>query len=118
MGGIEPTSDSGPLGREVFLLTKPSHSERTNMCLRLVESSRNAILYLAGDGVHNLPGTSLKALPKDRIFACKEDTLARGIQMEEKAVLLTDFHERLVIDLLLEGSQAAGYSLKNQSSAN
>jgi sulfur relay protein TusB/DsrH len=105
MGDIESPPNSGPLGREVFLLTKPPHSERTKVCLRLVESSRNAILYLAGDGVHNLSGPFLKALPKDRIFACKEDTLARGIQMEEKAVLLTDFYERLVIDLLLEGNK-------------
>jgi sulfur relay protein TusB/DsrH len=105
MGDIGSPRNSGPFGREVFLLTKPPHSERTKICLRLVESSQNAILYLAGDGVQNLLGTSLKALPKDRIFACKEDTLARGIQMEERAVLLTDFYERLVIDLLLEGNK-------------
>jgi sulfur relay protein TusB/DsrH len=105
MGDIGSSRNSGPLGKEVFLLTKPPHSERTKLCLRMVESSRNAILYLAGDGVHNLLGAPLKALPKDRIIVCKEDALARGIQMVEKATLLTDFYERLVIDLLLEGNK-------------
>jgi sulfur relay protein TusB/DsrH len=105
MRDIGSLPNSRPLGREVFLLTKTPHSERTKLCLRMVESSRNAILYLAGDGVHNLLGASLKSLPKDRILVCKEDALARGIQMEEKATLLTDFYERLVIDLLLEGNK-------------
>jgi len=105
MGDIGLQTNSRPLGMEVFLLTRPPHSQRTKICLRLVESSRNAILYLAGDGVQNLLGTSLNALPKDRIFACKEDILARGIQMEEKATLLADFYERLAIDLLRDGNK-------------
>jgi len=105
MGDIESPRDSGTLEREVFLLTKPPHSERTKLCLRLVESSGNAILYLAGDGVYNLLSVSLKALPKDSIFACKDDATARGVQMEKKATLLNDFYERLVIDMLLEGNR-------------
>jgi tRNA 2-thiouridine synthesizing protein B len=105
MDDIESPRHSGSLEREVFLLTKPPHSERTKLCLGLVESSRNAILYLAGDGVYNLLSASLKALPKDRIFACKEDALARGIQLGEKATWLTDFYEHLAIDLQLEGNK-------------
>ena len=40
----------------VFLLTKTPNSERTKICLRLVASSVDAIVYLAGDGVYNLLG--------------------------------------------------------------
>jgi tRNA 2-thiouridine synthesizing protein B len=105
MDDIESIRDSEILEREVFLLTKPPHSERAKLCLSLVERSGNAILYLAGDGVYNLPSVSLKALPKDSILACKEDAMARGVQMEKKATLLDDFYERLVIDMLLEGNR-------------
>ena len=40
----------------VFLLTKTPNSERTKICLRLVASSVDAVVYLAGDGVYNLLG--------------------------------------------------------------
>jgi tRNA 2-thiouridine synthesizing protein B len=40
----------------IFLLTKTPQSERAKLCLRLLASSVDAVVYLAGDGVYNLLG--------------------------------------------------------------
>jgi len=86
--------------REIFLLTKSPHNDRTRLCFKMIERSDNAILYLVGDGVYNLMSKSLEILPRERIFACKEDLDARGIQAREKATILADFYEHFVEDIM------------------
>jgi hypothetical protein len=56
-------SDAKETKMDIFLLTKPPHSDRARFCLQLIMQSENAVLYLAGDGVYNLLGATLKALP-------------------------------------------------------
>lgn len=85
---------------DIFLLTKPPHSDRARFCLQLIKRSENAVLYLAGDGVYNLPGKALEALPRDRILACREDLQARGVQAEGKTIVPVDFYEKLVKDIM------------------
>lgn len=85
----------------IILLTKPPHSERAKLCFRLIEGSKGScILYLAGDGVFNLLSQSIGILPKDCIFACREDMDARGMQLENTAISLVDFYERLVENMM------------------
>lgn len=90
---------------DVFLLTKPPKSDRARICLQLVERSENAALYLAGDGVYNLLDESLKALRAKKIFACKEDLDARGVQPGEIAAMPSDFYEKLLEDIMLDGNR-------------
>jgi sulfur relay protein TusB/DsrH len=97
----------------IFLLTKTPHSERTGLCLLLVASSQDAVVYLAGDGVYNLMGLgedeasqALVALvPRHRILACREDLVARGVSAEGKATVPADFYEYLVDDMMREGNR-------------
>ena len=95
----------------IFLLTKTPQSERARLCLQLAKQSKNAVLYLAGDGVYNLLARvvgscdALAALPVDRIMACKEDLEARGVKAEDKATIPDDFYGRLVDDMMQEGSR-------------
>ena len=105
MNNSELLQDSQQFKLDVFLLTKPPKSDRARICLQLLLRSENAVLYLAGDGVYNLLGDALKALPKERIFACKEDLEARGIQPSETMAIPNDFYERLVEDIMLEGNR-------------
>ena len=92
--------------KEIFLLTKPPNSDRTRACFQLMENSKNAVLYLAGDGVYILlDAASLKALPKESILVCKEDLEARGVQAEGMAIVPENFYELLVEDMMLEGSR-------------
>ena len=97
--------------KHIFLLTKTPQSERARLCLQLAKQSKNAVLYLAGDGVYNLLARvvgscdALAALPVDRIMACKEDLEARGVKAEDKANVLDDFYGRLVDDMMQEGSR-------------
>ena len=103
--------------KHIFLLTKTPQSERARLCLQLAKQSKNAVLYLAGDGVYNLlagvagscdapaQATALAAMPVDRIIASKEDLEARGVQAEDKAVVPDDFYGRLVDDMMQEGSR-------------
>jgi len=100
----------------IFLLTKAPQSERTRLCLRLLAGSVDAMVYLAGDGVYNLLGqggpectsqvgkTLSALLPMDRIMACREDLAARGISADGKAAVPADFYEKLVDDMMEEGS--------------
>lgn len=91
---------------EIFLLTKPPHSERTKLCLYLMGLSENAALYLAADGVYNLlEAASLRVSPKKRVLACKEDLEARGVQAGEGVIVPENFYELLVVDMLSEGSR-------------
>lgn len=103
-------------------MTKTPQSERTRLCLRLLASSVDAVVYLAGDGVYNLLGLGegegeagqaankasqalAAALPRHRIFACREDLEARGVSAEGKAIVPADFYENLVDDMMREGSR-------------
>jgi tRNA 2-thiouridine synthesizing protein B len=96
---IENWHGEGATERVIFLLTKPHDSERTKLCFRLIEQSRNSVLYLAGDGVYNLMSCSIDLLAHDRIYACKEDMEARGIQSDD-VVLPVDFYGQLVEDIM------------------
>ena len=92
--------------KEIFLLTKPPHSDRTKLCLHLMELSEDGVLYLAGDGVYNvLEQTTIGALPRERILACKEDLEARGVPAGERAIAPENFYELLVQDMISEGSR-------------
>ena len=90
---------------DVFLLTKAPKSVRAKICLQLIARSESAILYLAGDGVYNLLDEALEAMPKEQIFACKEDLEARGIQLGIIATIPNDFYEMLVEDIMLNGNR-------------
>ena len=93
----------------VFLLTKPPHSERAKLCIQLVERSKNAVLYLVGDGVFNLLNPSFRALPSDRIYACKEDMDARGVQPEDTTISLVEFYEQLVEDIMVRSDMVYAF---------
>ena len=91
---------------EIFLLTKPPHSDPTKMCLQLMRHSENVVLYLAGDGVYNLlDAATLQALPMERILASKEDLEARGVQAEDIAIVPKDFYRLLVECMMTDGSR-------------
>ena len=92
--------------KEIFLLTKPPHSDRTKLCLHLMELAENGVLYIAGDGVYNLlEEATIGALPRERILACKEDLEARGVQAGEKATVLGE----------LLRAPGGGYDFRGQS---
>ena len=107
-------SSSVNLSREdvngtVFLLTKPPNSERAKLCIQLVERSNNAVLYLAGDGVFNLLGHSIKDIPAGSVCACKEDMDARGVQSEDTAISIVEFYERLVEDIMMRSEKVYAF---------
>jgi sulfur relay protein TusB/DsrH len=108
----------------IILLTKTPQSARTKLCLQLLaglSGSVDFMVYLAGDGVYNLLGqdepdctshtggqaikTLWALLPKDKIIACREDLMARGVSADGKATVPANFYERLVDDMMEEGSR-------------
>jgi len=92
--------------KDIFLLTKPPQSDRTKLCLHLMELAEDGVLYIAGDGVYNLlEEATLGALPRERILACKQDMEARGVQAGERAIVPENFYELLVEDMISEGSR-------------
>ena len=93
----------------VFLLTKPPHSERAKLCIQLVKRSKNAVLYLVGDGVFNLLDPSVKALSSGSIYACKEDMDARGVQPEDTAISLVEFYEQLIEDMMARSDKVYAF---------
>jgi len=97
---IKSNQDLKDAKKEIYILTKPPHNDRTKLCIKMIENSMNAILYLAGDGVYNLMSSSIEILPMERIFACKEDMDARGIQARKKATVLVGFYKNLVEDVM------------------
>ena len=90
---------------DIFLLTKPPNHERATLCWKLIAQSENAVLYLAGDGVYNLFCSAINDIPRERILACKEDVEARGVQVEERAIVLIDFYGQMVKDIMDEKNQ-------------
>lgn len=95
--------------RTVFLLTKPPNSERASLCVKLLERTKNAVLYLAGDGVFNLLNPSIGVLPPDSIYACREDLDARGVQPENTAISLVEFYELLVEDMMVRSDKVYAF---------
>jgi tRNA 2-thiouridine synthesizing protein B len=92
--------DMGLRSADVFLLTKPPQSERSEFCLKLLARSEKSRLYLAGDGVYHLLNQAWDLPPSCEVRACKEDVAARGIVLRRKAEVLEDFYERLVEDVM------------------
>ena len=117
-------------------MTKSPQSERTRLCLQLIARSPDAVVYLAGDAVYSLlgdgeslangsgpdskanqssqsgqAGQALAAMfvPAHRIFACREDLQARGVCPDGKAVVLDDFYDRLVEDIMKDGSRVYSF---------
>jgi len=85
---------------DVFLLTKPPQSPRSELCLKLLARSKKARLYLAGDGVYHLLNQASDLPPSCNVYACEEDVAARGIVPRKRAEILGDFYERLVEDVM------------------
>ena len=84
---------------DVFLLTKPPFSLRSELCLKLAARSGNVRLYLAGDGVYHLL-TGIEELPECKVYACKEDMEARAIRAGEKVTVPDDFYAVLIEDVM------------------
>lgn len=105
MDNSKLAKDSQKPKMDVFLLTKPPKTNRARICLQLIARSENAILYLAGDGVYNLLDDALEALAGVRIFACKEDLEARGVQPGVIAAITNDFYESLLEDIMSDGNR-------------
>lgn len=89
---------------DIFLLTKPPGHHRAKLCFKLLKRSKDAVLYLCGDGVYCMFDGFDGLLPHERIYACKEDTDARGVQTEGAATVATvlvDFYEQLAKDMMI-----------------
>lgn len=87
-------------------MTRPPRSSRAELCLGMILHSQSAVLYLAGDGVYNLIDIpSLKLHPNVRVIACKEDAMARGIDMGDWADNPDNFYELLAADMISDGSR-------------
>ena len=69
---------------DVFLLTRPPFSPRSDLCLKLAARSGKARIYLVGDGVYHLLA-GIEELPECEIYACKEDLEARAIKTRRKS---------------------------------
>lgn len=89
---------SGPT--DVFLLTKPPGSDRSELCMKLLARRERARLYLAGDGVYHLPDRGSDLPPSCEVRASKEDVAARGVVARIRAEVTEDFYEILVEDLM------------------
>ena len=90
---------------DIFLLTKPPNHSRAKLCLKLLKRSANSRLYLCGDGIFCILNSLDDLLPPERIFICKEDMDARGVQAKSQATILDDFYEQLVYDSMDESDR-------------
>jgi tRNA 2-thiouridine synthesizing protein B len=84
---------------DVFLLTKPPLSPRSELCLKLAACSGKARIYLAGDGVYHLL-TGIEKQQEFKIYVCKEDLEARAIRAEDKVTVLDDFYTDFIDDIM------------------
>jgi len=85
--------------RDVFLLTKPPFSPRSDLGLKLASRSGNARIYLAGDGVYHLLA-GIEELPGCKVLACQEDLEARAIKVKEKVTVPENFYAALIEDVM------------------
>jgi tRNA 2-thiouridine synthesizing protein B len=90
---------------DIFLLTKPPNHDRARLCWKLIAQSKNPVLYLAGDGVYNLFCSAIKEISREKIFVCREDVEARGVQVNEGALVLSYFYEQMAEDIMDEKNQ-------------
>jgi tRNA 2-thiouridine synthesizing protein B len=88
---------------DVFLLTKAPTEPRSELCFRLMESSENPKLYLAGDGIYHL--LNMLSLSAQEILACREDILARGLTITDDITIPEDFYGQLVEDMMESSGQ-------------
>lgn len=111
MSQIEQPKDTEKFGKDIFLLTKPPHSERAHICLKLIEQSKDPVIYLAGDGVYNLLGEIIdtlkifEILPRGKIVVSKEDLEARGVPAKDMTIATADFYERLIEEMMKEDNR-------------
>ncbi|HWR24902.1 MAG TPA: DsrH/TusB family sulfur metabolism protein [Methanosarcina sp.] len=84
---------------DVFLLTKPPSSSRSELCIKLAARSKKARIYLAGDGVYHL-FAGIEKLEGCTIYACKEDLEARAVRPGEKIIVPDDFYTILIEDIM------------------
>jgi tRNA 2-thiouridine synthesizing protein B len=84
---------------DVFLLTKPPFSPRSELCLKLVSRSGNSRLYLAGDGVYHLL-SGIHELPGCTVYACQEDIEARAINIRGKVIIPDNFYAVFIEDIM------------------
>lgn len=84
---------------DVFLLTKPPFSLRSELCLKLVVRSRNSRVYLAGDGVYHLL-SGIQEIPGCTVYACQEDLEARAINVRDKVIIPENFYSVLIEDIM------------------
>jgi tRNA 2-thiouridine synthesizing protein B len=106
---------------DIFLLTKPPGSERTKLCFKLLSRSKDARLYLCGDGVYCLLGGIGNSLTDifenslgeahfcDRIFVCREDMEARGISCVNGIRICGNFYDMLIEDMMEEGCRVYSF---------
>ncbi len=106
---------------DIFLLTKPPRSERAKLCSKLLSRSKDARLYLCGDGVYclldsidsigiglenclvnNLKDNLGDRCSSDRVIVCREDAEARGITCVKGMLIGDDFYEKLIEDMMEE----------------
>lgn len=83
---------------DLFLLSKPPGSIRSELCFKLMERSHDPVLYLFGDGVFHT--ISASQIPADRIVICKEDASRRGLPSGEGAYGQDEFYDRLVDEMM------------------
>ena len=84
---------------DVFLLTKPPLSPRSELCLKLAARSGNAKIYLAGDGVYHL-FSGIQELQGCTVYACEEDLEARAINVREKVIIPDNFYSVFIEDIM------------------
>ncbi|HOW15478.1 sulfurtransferase complex subunit TusB [Methanosarcina sp.] len=84
---------------DVFLLTKPPFSLRSELCLKLIARSGNARIYLAGDGVYHLL-SGIQEMSGCTVYACQEDLEARGISGRENIIIPENFYAVFIEDVM------------------
>ena len=84
---------------DVFLLTKPPFSLRSELCIKLAARSGNARIYLAGDGVYHLL-SGIQKMPGFTVYACQEDLEARGISGRENIIIPENFYAVFIEDIM------------------
>jgi len=84
---------------DVFLLTKPPFSPRSELCLKLIAHSGKARIYLASDGVYHLL-SRIQEMPGCTVYACQEDLEARGINGRENFIIPDNFFTDYIEDMM------------------